>query len=252
MPERFFIDAHAATTSGVVLEGSLASHLARSLRMRAGDSIVVVDSDGREHGVVLRSVAPDRVAGDVAWSRAATGEPRLRIIVIQALPRERMEDCVDVLVEAGATEVRPVITERVVSRPANHRLPHRVHRWQAVATESAQLAGRGAIPRVHAPVALPDALAAVETGSRVLACTFLGERSLADVDVDAGRPLALCIGPEGGFGERDLDTLRRAGADTVHMGPRILRTRYAGAVACALLLARSGDLAEPLPPALWP
>jgi 16S rRNA (uracil1498-N3)-methyltransferase len=246
MPERFFIDTEAATPSGVVLEGSLAKHLARSLRMRAGDSIVVVDPQGHEHGVVLRSVGADRVAGDIAWSRPATGEPRLRITVIQALPRERMEDCVDVLVEAGAAEVRPVITDRVVSRPSSDRLPHRVHRWQAVATESAQLAGRGTIPRVHAPVALPDALAAVGTGARVLACTFEGEQSIADTDVDARRPLALCIGPEGGFGERDLDTLRRAGADTVHMGPRIVRTRYAGAVACALLLARSGDLSEPL------
>jgi len=252
MPERFFIDAPATTSSGVVLEGSLARHLARSLRMRVGDSIVVVDRDGLEHGVVLRSVAADRVAGDVAWSRVATGEPRLRISVVQALPRERMEDCVDVLVEAGAAEVRPVITERVVSRPANHRLPHRVHRWQAVATESAQLSGRGTVPRVHAPVALPDALAAVETGSRVLACTFDGVRSLAEVDIDASTPLVLCIGPEGGFGDRDLDTLRRGGADTVHIGPRILRTRYAGAVACALLLARSGDLTEPLVPAPRP
>ncbi len=252
MPERFFIDALATTPSGVVLEGSLASHIARSLRMRAGDFLVVVDPEGREHGVVLRSAGPDRVEGDITWSRAATGEPRLRITVIQALPRERMDDCVDALVEAGAAEVRPVITERVVSRPSDDRLPHRAHRWQAVATESAQLAGRATIPRVHAPVALPDALAALEAGSRVLACTFDGQRALAGVDVDAGRPLALCIGPEGGFGERDLDTLRRAGADTVHMGPRILRTRYAGAVACALLLARSGDLTDPLTPAPLP
>ncbi|HWF57595.1 MAG TPA: RsmE family RNA methyltransferase [Candidatus Dormibacteraeota bacterium] len=246
MPDRFFIDAEAASPAGVVLEGSLAKHLARSLRMRAGDSIVVVDPHGHEHGVVLRIVGADRVAGDIAWSRSATGEPRLRVTVLQALPRERMEDCVDVLVEAGAAEVRPVITERVVSRPSGDRLPHRVHRWQAVATESAQLAGRGTIPRVHAPVALADALAALAPDAQLLACTFDGERSIVDADVDLRRPLGLCIGPEGGFGERDLDTLRRAGADTVHLGARILRTRYAGAVACALLLARSGDLSEPL------
>ncbi|GAC1580776.1 MAG: 16S rRNA (uracil(1498)-N(3))-methyltransferase [Candidatus Dormibacteria bacterium] len=247
MPERFFIDT-VAPPHGVVLEGALAGHIARSLRMRAGDHVVVVDPERREHGVVLRSVAPDRVEGDIAWSRAATGEPLLRITVIQALPRERMEDCVDVLVEAGAAEVRPVITERVVSRPSDDRLPHRVLRWQAIATEAAQLSGRGAIPRVHTPVALGDALAALEAGSRVLACTFDGELSLAGLDVDAGRPLALCIGPEGGFGESDLDTLHRSGAETVHVGARILRTRYAGAMACMLLLARSGDLADPLPP----
>jgi 16S rRNA (uracil1498-N3)-methyltransferase len=244
MPERFFVNRGDIDGDGLVMQGRLASHIARSLRMRSGDSIVVVDDDNREHGVLLRRVRPERVEGEVTWTRAATGEPRLRITVVQALPRERMEDCVDLLVEIGAAEIRPVITERTVSRPSGDRVGNRVHRWQAVATESAQLAGRGMIPRVHAPVPLPDAVAALDNDSRVIACVFDGDQALADIDVDRGRPLALCIGPEGGFGERDLDTLRRAGAETVHMGARVLRARYAAAAACAVLLARSGDLAE--------
>ncbi len=248
MPQRFFVSGDGIAADAVVMEGPVATHIARSLRMRSGDTIVVVDEGGHEHGVLLRSVRPERVEGSVIWSRAATGEPRLRVTVVQALPRERMEDCIDLLVEVGAAEVRLVITERVVSRPADDRVAHRVHRWQAVATESAQLAGRGAIPRVHAPVPLADALAALERSSRVVACTFGGESSLADTHLDVNRPLALCIGPEGGFGDPDLDTLRRAGAELVHMGARILRTRYAGAIACAVLLARAGDLAEPLTP----
>ncbi|HSP65939.1 MAG TPA: RsmE family RNA methyltransferase [Candidatus Deferrimicrobium sp.] len=248
MPQRFFVNGADIAASGVVIEGPVAHHIARSLRMRSGDTLVVVDESAKEHGVLLRSVRAERVEGDIAWSRDATGEPRLQVTVIQALPRERMEDCIDLLVEVGATELRPVITERVVSRPAGDRAANRVHRWQAVATEAAQLAGRGMIPRVHAPVALADALAALDRSSRLLACTFDGASALADTDVDAGRPLALCIGPEGGFGEVDLATLRRAGAETVHLGSRILRTRYAAAVACALLLARAGDLAEPIAP----
>ncbi len=184
----------------------------------------------------------------VTWSRPITGEPRLRLTVVQALPRERMEDCIDLLVEVGVAEVRPVITERVVSRPAQDRLSHRVHRWQAVATEAAQLAGRGMIPPVLAPVLLPDALAALDRSSRLIACTFDGDQPLADLRVDPSVPLALCVGPEGGFGEQDLDTLRRAGAETVHLGARILRTRYAAAVACALLLARAGDLGSGVVP----
>jgi 16S rRNA (uracil1498-N3)-methyltransferase len=244
MPQRFFVSGAGIAGKNLVMEGPVANHIARSLRMRSGDTIVVVDESEHEHGVVLRSVGPERVEGDITWSRAATGEPRLQVTVLQALPRERMEDCIDLLVEVGAAEVRPVITERVVSRPAEDRVAHRVHRWQAVATEAAQLAGRGRIPRVHAPVQLADALAALDRSSRLIACTFDGASSLADADVDASRPLALCIGPEGGFGEQDIDTLRRAGAETVHVGARILRTRYAAAVACALLLARAGDLAE--------
>ncbi len=246
MPQRFFISAGDLTADGLVMEGAVASHIARSLRMRSGDSIVVVDDANREHGVLLRSVSPERVEAEVTWTRGATGEPGLRITVLQALPRERMEDCVDLLVEVGVAEIRPVITERVVSRPSEDRIANRVHRWQAVATEAAQLAGRGTIPRVHAPVLLPDALAALDRTSRLVVCTFDGDRPLADIDVERERPLAVCVGPEGGLGEQDLEALRGAGAETVHMGARVLRTRYAGAVACALLQARSGDLADPV------
>jgi 16S rRNA (uracil1498-N3)-methyltransferase len=248
MPERFFLDGDGVRDGAVVVTGPLAHHLARSLRMRAGDSVVIVDGSGSEHGVQLRSVSGNTVEGDVTWSRPATGEPRLRITAVQALPRERMEDCVDVLVENGAAEIRPVVTERVVSRPSADRMPQRLRRWQTVAAESAQLAGRGMIPRVHAPAGLDAALAALPAGARVLACTFDGDTSLAAIDVDPAVPLALCIGPEGGFGERDLVALRAAGAELVHLGARVLRTRYAGAVACAVVLAQSGDLAHPVAP----
>jgi 16S rRNA (uracil1498-N3)-methyltransferase len=247
MPERFFL-SDAIAGGAVVVEGSLAHHIARSLRMHAGESIVVVDDGGREHGLRLRSVAGDRVEGDITWSRASTGEPRLRVTILQALPRERMDDCVDVLVEAGVAEIRPVITERIVSRPAVARIPSRVERWRAIAAEAAQLSGRGMIPPVHAPATLTEALAELPPSARVVACTFDGARSIADLAVDAAAPMALCIGPEGGFGDRDVAALRAAGAELVHMGARILRTRYAGAIACAVLLARCGDLAHPVTP----
>lgn len=248
MPERFFIDGVVDARSGMAVAGALAHHIARSLRMRPGDTIVAVDGGGCEHGVRLRTVTAGLVEGEWTWSREATGEPRLRVTVVQALPRERMEDCIDVLVEAGAVEIRPVRTERAVSRPPDDRVAPRLRRWQAIATESAQLSGRGIIPVVHAPTSLADGLAAITAGTRVIACSFDGETSLATLDVDSSRPLALCIGPEGGFGDADLEALRAAGAELVHLGPRVLRTRYAGAVATALLLARAGDLDAPVAP----
>lgn len=242
MPERFFLATGSVDRGSVAIDGRLAQHIAASLRMRPGDAIVAVDEHGLEHGVRLRSVVRERVEGEVTWSRPATGEPQLRITVVQALPRERMEDCIDILVEAGAAEIRPAVTERVVSRAGGDRLATRVQRWQAIAAESAQLAGRGMIPRVLAPVSLSDALASLPPGARVLACTFPAPDAIADVTVDAVRPLALCIGPEGGFGDRDIDALHDAEAEYVHIGARVMRTRYAGAVACAVLLGRSGDL----------
>ena len=266
MPARFFLDRPPSGDT-VRIDGELAHHLARSLRVRPGDAIVAVHG-GVEHGVTLTSVA-ETVDGTVTWSRPVTGEPRLRVTLVQALPRERMEDCIDIAVQAGVSAIVPVHTERTVSRPADDRAAARVRRWNAVAREAAQLAGRGMIPAVHAPRPLSDALAALPPGTEVLACASavdvaagasppvpLGEVALRGTDVAAGASppmppgeiglrgtdVALVIGPEGGLGERDLAALVARRAVTVHLGPRVLRTRYAGAVATALLLARAGDL----------
>jgi 16S rRNA (uracil1498-N3)-methyltransferase len=246
MPERFFIDHGPDVSGDVHIDGRLAHHLGRSLRLRAGDTIVAVDPGGREHGVRLSGVSVGSIEGHTLWTRSATGEPSLHITVVQALPRERMDDCIDILVEAGASAVQPVVTERAVSRPDPSRAAGRTVRWQAVAREAAQLSGRGMVPRVHATVDLATGLAALAAGTRVVAATFDGAQPLTALEVDSSRPLALCIGPEGGFGPRDLQVLHAAGAETVHMGARILRTRYAGAIGCALLLEAAGDLAEPV------
>lgn len=244
MPARFFIDA-APDRGRVRISGDLASHLARSLRMRVHDTLVAVDPSGTEHGVRLDSVSAGAVEGEVAWSRPVTGEPALRITLLQALPRERMDDCIDIAVQAGVAAIVPLFTERTVSRPTAERITARTRRWNAVSREAAQLAGRGTIPAVHEPLPLPDALDQLATGTRLVACTIERDAApLSSLDIDSTAPLALCIGPEGGLGSTDLVTLDEHAAEWAHLGARVLRTRYAGALATALLLSGSGDLAR--------
>lgn len=251
MPARFFLDTHPEN-GRVVIGGELASHLARSLRMRVNDTLVAVDPGGTEHGVRLVGVSGTVVEGEVAWSRPVTGEPRLRVTLLQALPRDRIEDCVDIAVQAGVAAIVPVLTERTLSRPEPERIAARVRRWNAVAREAAQLAGRGIIPPVHAPGPLATALDHLAAGTRVIACTIEREAPpLAQLDIEPQAPLALCIGPEGGLGGADLMALDENGAEWAHLGPRVLRSRYAGAVATALLLAAAGDLDLAAAPAPW-
>ncbi|MHB8719098.1 MAG: RsmE family RNA methyltransferase [Candidatus Dormibacteria bacterium] len=244
MPARFFL--HDPPTAGMVrIRGELASHLARSLRLRSGDDIVAV-CEGREHGVRLTRTGVE-VEGVVTWSRPATGEPSLQVTLVQALPRERMEDCVDIAVQAGVAAIVPVHTERSVARPEPGRVASRLRRWNAVARESAQLAGRGTIPPVHMPVGLGEALAALPAGTQLIVCTSALDADpspppLGRVGYDAHRMVALLVGPEGGLGPADLAAARQHGAVHAHLGPRILRSRYAGALALTLLLSRSGDL----------
>jgi 16S rRNA (uracil1498-N3)-methyltransferase len=104
---------------------------------------------------------------------------------------------------------------------------------------------------VSAALSLRDALAQLPAGMRVLACVIRADSApIRSVASSSPTDVALVIGPEGGLDDSDLDALAGVGANYVHLGPRTLPSRLAGALATALLLAGAGDLdstAEPLP-----
>lgn len=243
---RFFVDAGAVDGDVVHIGGESAAHLARSLRARAGESIVVVEAGTTEHGVVLTHVGATRVSGRIEWSRPATGESRLRIHVLQAMPARGFDDTIEALAIAGADTIHPVITERGVVRPDAGASRTKAARWEAIAREAAQLAGRARAPRIAPTMPLAGALAALPAPCPILACVA-GERAIPIEAVAVGdtATVACVIGPEGGLGPRDLSELDAHDATTVHLGPRVIPSRMAGFVAVSLLLARSGDLDRP-------
>jgi 16S rRNA (uracil1498-N3)-methyltransferase len=243
---RFFVEPSQIVGTRATLVAADAEHLARSLRARPGETIVVVESGTTEHGVMLDEVSAARVSGTVVWSRVASGEPGLAIHVLQAIPAQGMDVTVEALSEAGVASIRPVLTGRTVPRPDASRAARRLDRWQAIAREAAQLAGRAAPPPVHAVAGLGEALGALPAGTRVLVCDTRPEAvPILTVRAEPSAPVALVIGPEGGLDDTDLRMLDESGAMFVHLGARTWRSRLAGTVATVLLLAGSGDLAAP-------
>jgi 16S rRNA (uracil1498-N3)-methyltransferase len=244
---RFFLPPGAVDAGRAVIEGPDAAHLARSLRARPGERIVTVDAGGTEHGVVLEEVAAARTTGRVEWSRPATGEPAPQVHVLQALCAEDMDAAVEALAEVGAAAIWPVVTRRTVARPDDERAARRSQRWRSVARQAAALAGRARPVPVHPLQGLPEALRSLPPGTRLLACATGAGSPLGDAAKGhPGGPLALVIGPEGGLTPEELAAVRAEGGEEVHLGPRVLRARLAGAVALGIVLDRLGELQAPV------
>ncbi len=83
---------------------------------------------------------------------------------------------------------------------------------------------------------LADALA---PGSVLLFERHEGER-LGQLDPP---PIAVVIGPEGGFTPAEVQAAVDAGATVAGLGPRILRSETVAAAAAAVILSRTGDFA---------
>jgi 16S rRNA (uracil1498-N3)-methyltransferase len=252
---RFFVPDGAVSGGQVVIAGPDAEHLRRSLRVRPGEHLVVADPAGAEHGVEVTEVTPREVRARVVWSRPATGESATEVWVIHALPKQDFADVIDGLAQMGVTRVLPAITDRTVVRPEPERGARRVDRWREVARLAAGVAGRGVVPEVAAPAPLSELLAGLPEGAQLLACVVDGNtRPIASAVSPGSGPVVICIGPEGDLSATDMELLEAAGATSVHLGPRVLRTVLAGVVAAALVMAATGELdrAWAAPPANLP
>jgi 16S rRNA (uracil1498-N3)-methyltransferase len=210
-----------------VIEGGDARHLARSLRVRVGEEIEVVDPDGFMLTVRLDSVSPERVEGIVVAERAHQPEPGARItIAIANLPAPALELVLSRCTEAGAHGFVVFQADRSVGRG------EKLERWNTICREAAMLAGRLRVPEVSAASSAGAALGAEEYP--VLLDRASPQR-LADLATP--RDLTLFVGPEGGWSEREVDL----SDTTASLGPRNLRADTAALVGLSIALAVRGD-----------
>ncbi len=209
-----------------MIEGADARHLARSLRARPGEEIEVIDPEGFMLTVRLDSVSPSRVEGAVVAERPHQPEPAARItIAIANLPAPALELVLSRCTEAGAHAFVVFQADRSVGRG------EKLERWSTICREAAMLAGRLRVPEVHAASSADAAI-----GAEDFPVLLARESPQRLADITTPRDLALFVGPEGGWTERELEL----GMTIASLGPRNLRAETAALVGLAVALAARG------------
>ena len=224
---RFFCDKITADTATIT--GDDAHHISRVLRMKAGDALSLCDGAGNEYDALIASVSPDAVSCTVGTPRASEAESPVRVTLFQCLPKTgKMELIVQKCTELGVFAVVPVQSARCVVVPGKDYDKKR-ERYNRVALEAAKQSRRAMIPQVLPLTALKKIdvqsfdlfLVAYEDENTVSLKQALRAAALP-------RTIALLIGPEGGLEEGEVRQLVQAGAVSVSLGKRILRTETAG------------------------
>ena len=239
---RFFIAPDCLGGDSVTLKGQVSRQLARVLRSRPGDRIVVLDNSGWEYMVTLTEVRPDQARGRVVERSASASEPAAHITMYQGvLKTSRFELVLEKGTELGVTTFVPVFCERSVPKRRDpERAAIRCDRWRRIITEAAEQSGRGRVPVLEEPVEFSQACDyarhpaiipwedEVATGLKAA----LGQFTAKGWD---GTSLSVIVGPEGGFTRDEIGYARDRGLMPVSLGDRILRAETAGiAVAAAV------------------
>lgn len=231
-----------------VIEGSDAAHIAGALRMRPGERLTVCDLKGTDYLCEILTADRSRVELAVLETTPTKSEPGLAVTLYQCIPKgDKLDGVVQKAVELGVSRIVPVLSSRCVSRPDEKAMGKKVDRWQKIAREAAGQSGRGILPAVGPAVTFKAC--ATELADYDLSLFFyeeggdpLREAVARTALPPSGGTAAVLIGPEGGFAPEEAALADGAGARTVTLGPRILRTETAPIAALTALMLLTGNL----------
>ena len=243
---KFFVQKEQIIGNKVTLTGSDVSHIRTVLRLKTGDSIQVISDSDKWLTVRLLEVKAKEVHGEVIASKTVSLESPLAIHLGQALIKGNKFDVIlRKSVELGVRSVTSLKTERCVVKIQQTEMSKKLERWKKIVLESSKQCGRTQIPQVAEEVETLETFCR-KNNDQDLKLVFweLEENTtLKNIKLDAKpRSAAILIGPEGGFSQTEIESIREYGFQTVSLGPRILRAETAPLVALSLLQLLWGDL----------
>lgn len=241
---RFFCDPEQITEHEVCITGEDVRHIRNVLRMKPGEYILVSCGSEWEYTCRITSVSEEEVRAEVEDIQKPGKELPSKITLFQCLPKgDKMETVIQKAVELGAAEIVPVASGRCVVKLDAKKAAARVNRWNAIAESAAKQAKRMVIPTVHEVLRFSDALEyAKDTEPEPLLLIpyektqGMGETKKLLASVRPGQPVAVLIGPEGGFEEAEVQAAIEKGFHPITLGRRILRTETAGMTVLSILM----------------
>lgn len=217
-------------------------HAQASLRIRTGDPVTLFDGKGCEGTGRIGQTSARLIEVVVEGiSDPRPFDARLRLTLVVAMPKSHRQGfLIEKCTELGVATIVPIITERSVSRPANHM----VEKWRRKAIEACKQSGRCWLPTVSRPIAFRESLDRLSefdaTGFTDRAPTGNATASLFSA-LPADASCIIWVGPEGGWTPEEQRHAMSAGATIVSLGSNTLRTETAAIAVCAQACLSSSD-----------
>jgi 16S rRNA (uracil1498-N3)-methyltransferase len=248
---RVYVDEALIPGNSLELSRDSAAHVAKVLRARSGDELVLFNGDGQEFTGVIEAVRGSRVTASIGAARTVDRESPIKIALVQCVPRgDRMDFIVQKSTELGVARIVPVLSQRSVVKLDDSQAASKQAHWHAVAVSACEQCGRNRLPGVEAPQPLLNFLGSLPAReSSALRLVLEPDRdngprcaSRVDAGVAPITHIDIAIGPEGGFTAEELEALELSHYVRVGLGPRVLRTETAAIAALVMLQCWFGDM----------
>lgn len=244
---RFFVNERDISGNHITIrDKNELNHMARVLRLKIGDQVIVFDGKGTEYEVTIDETAVDYWSATVNNKIYRPNNPKIHLSLIQGIAKgDKMDLIIQKAVEIGVNTLYPVLTEHTVVKLDGEKAHKRMQRWEAIALEACKQSRRNTLLTIK-PI---SSFAEVIKKTRGISSIMLYEKeeqvSLKEIlrqqDILTNE-VFLIIGPEGGFSPNELEMAKENGVFIATLGQKILRTETASIVGSAIVLYELGDL----------
>ncbi len=236
---RFFVGEKGAKQIGEqkrldIFDADLIHQWKKVFRLGTGDNVILFDGSGREYTCKIEMLSKESAQISVGESRTVPTAKKDVWLCMAIVKKDNFEWIVEKGTEIGVNHFVPVVAERSEKKDLN------MERLIKIAREASEQSGRGTVPKIHPVMTLED----IFSNSNDSFFKFPAHKiafdpegiAMISKDTSDTEPVAIFIGPEGGWSEKEIEFFKKQEVDLKTMGNQILRAETAAVATATLFL----------------
>lgn len=209
------------SSSTIFLDETNSRHAVKSLRLKIGDQINVVDGKGGVFQCEIVNSHPKKAELSVIDKQCFKEETPLILAFAPTKNNDRNEWVIEKGIEIGMTQCYPIFTQNSERRKWN------TERMNKIAISAMKQSGRYWLTRIHEPINFKDFIAIDHPKNKLIAhCRSSIKKPLHNL-TESSKPQLIVIGPEGDFTEKEIQLAEENEFTSIHLGENRLRTETA-------------------------
>ena len=221
--KKFFVNNYENNIFRIT--GGEFDHLKKVLRCKEGENIICLNGDGNEYLCEILKIENGLAEAKLLKASKCKADPKINLTVYQALPKgDKFDFLIQKLSEVGVSSLVPFESEFTIAKAKD-----KLDRQNKIAIEACKQCGRSVPLKIEAPIKFKELLSRIQKHQ---VCYFAYEKANNGkfLDIEKYSDIAIIVGSEGGFSEKEAKDILSSGAKELSLGDRILRCETASLV----------------------
>lgn len=238
---QFFVEDHQIYDTYIRIDGSDVNHIKNVLRMKPKEQIRISNQKDKYYLCEISQITEEYVEANIIQDNIRSTELQEKLFLFMGLVKgEKMEMIIQKAVELGVYEIIPMEMKNSVVKLDQKKAAQKTQRWQMIAQSAAKQSKRLQIPTVLEPMPYVKAIEYAKKCDVVLV-PYEAANGMKDTfevlkKIEIGNTVAVFIGPEGGFDDKEIRLAQEHNMSVISLGSRILRAETAAITSLSMLM----------------